>query len=204
MSKSLLVQAQVLTFFAGLFLSAVATHGQVSKGDFPSVAAAGKVNGDTYQNSYFGITLSAPRAHWEVRGPISVQRRQARLIDAVYDSGEPQRGPEENYTLALIVESQENFPKGATIEQYVRNLRHRAEEDNVKVYREEIPLTVQGVPFVGVVFRFFERPDFGYYRALYSTIINDYFVSIEVQCGGEERLQKLLSSALEITPKSKR
>jgi hypothetical protein len=203
MSKSLPVQVQLMTVFAGLFLSAVATQGQVSKGDFSSVAAAGKVNGDTYQNSYFGIMLSAPKAHWEVRGPISVQRRQARLIDAVYDSGVPERGPEENYTLALLVESQENFPKGTTIEQYVRNLRHQAEGDNVKIYREEFPLTVQGVSFVGTVFRFSERPNFGYYRAFYSTVLNEYFVTIEVQCGGEERLQKLLSSAVKITPKSK-
>jgi hypothetical protein len=48
MSKSLPVQAQLLAFFAGLFLAAVATQGQAAKGDFSSVAAAGKVNGDTY------------------------------------------------------------------------------------------------------------------------------------------------------------
>jgi hypothetical protein len=203
MSKWPLVQAQFLVFFAGFFVFAVTTQGQASKSDFSLVAAAGKLNGDTYQNSYFGITLSAPKAHWEVRGPISVQRRQARLIDAAYDSGVPERGPEENYTLALLVEAQENFPKGTTIEQYVRNVRHRAEDDNVKIYREEFPLTVQGVPFVGTVFRFFERPNFGYYRALYSTVLNEYFVTIEVQCGAEERLQKLLSSAVKIIPKSK-
>ena len=181
----------------------MATQGQASKGDVSSVLAAGKVNGDTYQNSYFGITLSAPKAHWEVRGPISIHRRQARLIDAVYDSGVPERGPEENYTLALLVESQENFPKGTTIEQYVRTLGHRAEDDNVKIYREEFPLTVQGVRFVGTVFRFFERPNFGYYRALYSTVLNEYFVTIQVQCGSEERVQKLFSSAVKITPTSK-
>jgi len=203
MSKSLPVQAQLLAVFAGLLLSAVVMQGQASKGEFSSVAAAGKVNGDTYQNSYLGITLSAPKAHWAVRGPISVQTRQGRLIDAVYDSGVPEHGPEENYTLALLVESQENFPKGTALEQYVRNLRHRVEDDSVKIYREEFPLTVQGVPFVGTVFRFFERPDFGYYRGLYSTVLNGYFVTIEVQCGGEERLQKLLSSAVKITPKSK-
>jgi hypothetical protein len=115
----------------------------------------------------------------------------------------PERGPEENYTLALLVESLDSYPKGTTIEQYALNVRHRVEDDKVKIYREEFPLTVQGVPFVGTVFRFFERPESGYYRALYSTVLNGYFVTIEVQCGGEERLQKLLSSALKITPKSK-
>jgi hypothetical protein len=78
------------------------------------------------------------------------------------------------------------------------------EDENVKISREGYPLTVQQVPFVGTVFRFYERPTFGYYRGLYSTILNGYFVTIEVQCGEEERLQKRLSFALQIIPKPKR
>lgn len=185
-----------------LCLSTV-THGQASKSDFSSVAAAGKVDGDVYQNSYFGITLSAPKAHWSVRGPISVEHRQGRLIDAVYDLGGPERGPEENYTLALLVDSLENYPKGTSTELYLSNIRRHVESDNVKIYREQFPLSVSGIPFTGVIFRFFEKANFGYYRGIYSTVLNGYFVTIEVQCGGEERLQKLLSSALSITAKTK-
>ena len=202
MSKRLPTQTLLLRIFAGLLLSAVAAHGQASKEAFSSVVASGKVNGDVYQNSYLGITLSAPRAHWKVAGPISTQRRQGRLVEAVFDSGVPERGPEENYTLGLVVESLENFPKGITKEQYVQELRHKVEEDNVKIYRDGFPLTVQGVPFTGTVFRVFEGPNFGYYRGLYSTVLHEYFVTVEVQCGGEERLQKLLLSALKFTPKS--
>jgi len=179
------------------------TQGQAGRSDISSVTAAGKVNGDVYQNSYFGITLSAPKAHWSVPGPISVEQRQGRLIDAVYDSGRPGRGPEENYTLALLVDSLENFPKGTSTELYIRRVRHRLEGDNLKIYREEFSLTASGIPFTGTVFRFYERPDLSYYRGLYSTVLNGYFVTIEVQCGREENLQKLLSSALSITSKEK-
>jgi hypothetical protein len=200
MSKSPMAQAKLLVFLVGLF-SSLGMQGQAVKSDFSSMAAAGKVTGDIYQNSILGITVSAPKAHWSVRGPISAARRQGRLIDAVYDSGVPERGPQENYTLGLLVESQENFPKGKTLDQYVQSLRQHVEDDNVKIYREGFPLTVQGVPFVGTIFRFNETPNSGYYRGLYSTILNGYFVTIEVQCGGEERLQKLLSSAVQITPK---
>ena len=178
-------------------------QGQAVKSDFSSMAAAGKVNGDIYQNPILGITLSASKAHWEVRGPISAARGQGRLIDAVYDSGVPERGPHENYTLGLLVESQENYPKGTTLDQYVRGLRQRVEDDNVKIHREAFPLAVQDVRFVGTEFRFFERADFGYYRGLYSTILNGYFVTFELQCGEEERLQKLLASVVKINPKSK-
>jgi len=203
MSKPLMVQAKLLVFLVGVF-PLLAMQGQVVKNDFSSMTAAGKVNGDIYQNSILGITLSAPKAHWEVRGPISSARRQGRLIDAVYDSGVAERGPQENYTLGLLVESQENFANGTTLEQYVRSLRQRVEDDNVKIYREGFPLTVKDVAYFGTIFRFYERPDFGYYRGLYSTILNGYFVTIELQCGGEERLQKLLSSAVQITAKPKR
>ena len=184
-----------------LWLS-VATQGQAPKSDISSVAAAGNVNGDVYQNSYFGITLSAQKAHWSVR-PISVETRQGRLIDAVYDLGGRERGPEENYTLALLVESVENFPTGTPTEVYVRNLRHHMDGDNVKPYREEFPLTVSGIPFTGTVSTVFEKADFGYYRGLYSTVLKGYFVTVVVQCGREERLQKLLSSAVSNSPKQK-
>ena len=147
---------------------------------------------------------SRSKAHWDVRGPISAARRQGRLIDAVYDSGVPERGPQENYTLGLLVESQQNYPKGTTLDQYVRSLRQRVEDENVKIYRDRFPLTVQDVPFAGTVFRFYERPTSGYYRGLYSTILNGYFVTIEVQCGDDERLQKLLSQVVQIAPKPKR
>ena len=86
---------------------------------------------------------------------------------------------------------------------YVRKVRHGLEGNNLKTYREEFPLTVSGIPFTGAVFRFIERSDFGYYRGLYSTVLNGYFVTIEVQCGREENLEKLLSSAVSITPRQK-
>lgn len=179
-------------------------YGQAVRSDFSSMAAAGKVNVDTYQNPVLGITLSAPKAHWEVRGPISAARRQGRLIDAVYDSGVPERGPHENYTLGLLVESQENYPKGTTLDEYAQRIGQHVADENVKIYRERTPLTVQEVPFVGTIFRFYQRSDFGYYRGLYSTVLNGYFVTIEVQCGEEERLQRLLLQALQITRKPKR
>lgn len=202
MSKLLRVRTHVLVFLAAAS-TLLTMQGQVVKSDFSSMAAAGKVNGDIYQNAILGITLSAPKAHWEVRGPISAASGQGRLIDAVYDSGIPERGPQENYTVSLLVESQGNFPKGTTLDRYVGRLRQRVEEDNVKIDREAFPLTVRDVRFVGTVFRFYEKPDFGYYRGLYSTILNGYFVTIELQCGDEERLQRLLSSTVKITPKAK-
>src|SRR5262249_5426640 len=148
MSKSRLVPILLVALLA-LLSNTPTMEGQVVKGDFSSMAASGKVNGDSYQNSVLGITLSAPKAHWEVRGPISAASRQGRLIDAVFDSGVPARGPKENYTLGLLVESQANYPKGTTLDQYVHGLRERVEDENVKIYREGFPLTVHDSAFAG-------------------------------------------------------
>jgi len=176
------------------------------RGSISSVILSGKVDADVYSNGYLGISLTAPKAHWDWPDPDKVDLigNRARLVNAVYDSGAPEAGPQENYTLALLAESQESYPKGTTLDQFVRSLRQRVEDDNVKLYREGFPLTIQGVPFVGTVFRFYEKPTFGYYRGLYSTILNGYLVTIEVQCGDEERLVKRLSYAVQITPKPKR
>ena len=77
------------------------------------------------------------------------------------------------------------------------------ELDGLKTQREEFPLTISDIPFTGAILILFEKPNFGYYRGLYSTVLNGYFVTIEVPAGSEERLQKLLSSAVRINPKAK-
>jgi hypothetical protein len=187
-------------------LSAQAQVPTPRKGSISSVILSGKVDADVYSNGDLGISVTAPKAHWHWPDPDKVDliRNRARLVDAVYDSAVPERGPQENYTLGLLAESQESYPKGTTLDQYVRSLRQRVEDDNVKLFRDGFPLTIQGVPFVGTVFRFYEKAAFGYYRGLYSTVLNGYFVTIEVQCGDEERLVKRLSYAVQITPKPKR
>ena len=171
------------------------TREHTRKGSISSVILSGKLDADVYSNGYLGIRLKASKAQWNWPDPdkVNLIRNRARLVGAVYDSGVPERGPQQNYTLGLLVESQESYPQRTTVDQYVRGLRQRVEDENVKIYREASPLTVQGVPFVGTVFRFYERSNSGYYRGLYSTILNGYFVTIEVQCGEEERLVKRLS-----------
>jgi hypothetical protein len=74
---------------------------------------------------------------------------------------------------------------------------------NVKPYRDAFPLTVSGISFSGTVSQVFQMADVGYYRGLYSTVLNGYFVTIVGQCAEEERLQKLLTSAVKINPPQK-
>jgi hypothetical protein len=182
--------------FATVLLVTSATLGQYPTRDISSVVAAGKLNGDVYKNTYFGISLTAPKAHFTAPSLVNVPGRRARLVNIVYDS--PQGAM--NYTLGLMADSLENYPKGMSTTVYVRSVRHQLEKDGLITYREEFPVVISGIAFTGAVLKVPEKPNFGYYRGLYSSFINGYVVSLEVQAGSEERFQQLLSSAVAINP----
>jgi hypothetical protein len=185
------VLAAAITLF-----TAVATVGQAPNTDISSVAAAGKVNGDRYENTYFGISLTAPKASFTAPSLVIAAGRRARLVNVVYDS--PQGAM--NYTLGLMADSLESYPKGMSTTVYVRSVRHQLEKDGLITHREEFPVVISGVGFTGAVLKVPEKPNFGHYRGIYSTFINGYVVSLEVQSGSEERIQQLLSSAVKISP----
>jgi len=195
------VMKKLVVMTMALWLPA-ATLGQAPKSDITSVAAAGKVTADVYQNSYFQLTLSAPKAQWSFP-PLSAETQQAKLLEAVYDQGVPERGPKENHTIAQLAVSVANFAKGTPTDVYVRQLRQHMDRDNVKTYRDAFPLTVSGISYSGTVSQVFQTAEVGYYRGLYSTVLNGYFVTVVVQCGEEERLQKLLTSAVKISPEQR-
>jgi hypothetical protein len=191
--KSVLVVGMTL-------LVTAATPRPTPKSDISSVVAAGSVNGDIYMNTYFGISLTGPKAHFTTPSSVNVVRQHARLINIVYDSPDGAV----NYTLALLADSRDNYPKGMSTTVYVRSARHELERDGLITRREEFPLVISGLPFTGAVLIVQEKPNFGYYRGIYSTFRNGYVVSLEVQARTEEHIQQLLSSAVKINPAGSR
>ena len=55
-----------------------ATFGQGEKKDIASVVAAGKVDGDIYNNAYLGINLTALSAKFTAPSLVNVEGRRAR------------------------------------------------------------------------------------------------------------------------------
>jgi len=172
-----------------------ATLGQAAKSDISSVVAAGNVNGDVYKNGYFGVSLTAPSAKFTAPSLVNVEGRRARLVNIVYDSPEGAK----NYTIGLLADSLENYPKGMSTTVYVRSVRHQLERDGLITEREEFPITISGMGFIGAVLKVPEKPNFGYRRGIYSIFLNGYVISLEVQARNEERIQQVLSSATRIT-----
>jgi hypothetical protein len=83
---------------------------------------------------------------------------------------------------------------------YVRSVRHQLERDGLLTEREEFPVRISGMNFMGAILKVPEKPNFGYRRGIYSIFLNGYVVSLEVQARNEERIQQVLSSAVKIAP----
>ena len=182
------------------FFTAVSVGQNSKKADIASVVAAGKVSDDRYANTYFGIVLSAPKAQFKGPSSVSIAGRQARFVDIVYDSPDGAN----NYTLAVLADSLDNYPRDMSLDVYVRSVRHQLEKQGaLETQREEFPVEIAGVHFTGVVLKVIQAPNFGYYRGLYATFMKGYVLLFEVQCRHEERLQQLLSSSLVINPTSR-
>ena len=182
-----------------LFLTA-ATLGQGYKKDISSVVAAGKVNDDVYNNAFLGIMLRALSAKFTAPSLVNVEGRRARLVNIVYDSTDGAK----NYTIGLLADSLENYPKGMSTTTYIRSVRHQLERDGLITEREEFPTQISDTAFIGAVLKVPEKPNFGYRRGIYATFLNGYVVSLEVQGRNEERIQQVLSSAVKIKTSANR
>lgn len=181
-------------FLVGVLLSAVVLSAQTPRPDITTVVASGKVRGDTYENAYLGVVISAPKAKFTASSLVNAAGHSAKLLNLVLDSGDGAK----NYTIGLMADSLEDYPN-LTPNVYVRSVRHSLERDGLITDREEFPITISGVPVVGAMLKVPEKPNFGYYRGIYSTFLNGYVVSLEVQARTPEHIQELLSSAIKIS-----
>lgn len=181
-------------------LVTTATLGQGSPKGILSVIAAGKVSGDIYSNAYLGLSLTAPSAKFSAPALVNVKGRRARLVNIVYDSPDGAR----NYTIGLLADSLENYPKGMSTTVYVRSVRHELARDGLLTERREFPIKISGTAFVGALLKVPEKPNFGYVRGIYATFLKGYVVSLEVQARDDERVQQVLSAAVKIGPNASR
>jgi protein TonB len=167
---------------------------QKSQSDIAAVVAAGKIEGDVYSNSYLHIILSAPKAKLTAPSFVNFSGKRARLVQAIYDSGNGAL----NYTIAVLADSLENYPKGMPIGVYVRSVRHQLEKEGLVTVREEFPTMISGVPFSGAFLKSPEKSDGAYLRGLFSTFLSGYVLSFDVQGRDEQRINETLSSVVKI------
>jgi hypothetical protein len=150
-------------------------QGQGPKSDISSVVAAGKVDNHVYSNAYFGISLTAPKAKFTAPSLVNIAGGRARLVNIVYNS--PQGAM--NYTLGLMAESLENFPKGMPTALYVRSVRHQLGGMVYRHTERSFRSQSRASPLLERFSSCKRNRTFGYDRGIYSTFLDGYVVSLE-------------------------
>src|SRR5258706_4988209 len=168
-------------------------------GDIKSVVAAGKVVANQYSNEYFELSVTADNG--EIQAPVFVnaEAQRARLMDAsALLKVHPFR-----YSMGVLVDSCAKNPLIHSLEQYVRAVSHQLTKESVETLepiREEFPIDISGVRFVGTVMKVSIRGQV-YYRGVYATFLNGYIFGLDVKADDTERLQELLTSMIRLQGK---
>ena len=186
-----MLRRRLMATFCICLCSGFAAEAQTINADINTVIAAGKVNANEYRNDYFGLTLTAPNG--EIQAPVFVNQeaQRARLAEAY---SKIKVGPLK-YSVGLLVDSRAKNGRIFTPERYIIAVRHQLEKEDSTTVREEFPIDVSGVTFVGTVLKVKFGSQF-YYRGLYATFLNGYILSFDVKADTPERLPELLASGV--------
>jgi Gram-negative bacterial TonB protein C-terminal len=158
--------------------------------DVPSLIAAGKVDGKTYWNEYFGLSFSAPGATLTAPSTVDEQGRNVRLVDAV--AGAHKR--EDMYTISILADRLPNYPQLLSRSEYVTTITAQLQREGAKTTRDNFQCVISGVEFVGSILQESDGPSASHFRGIFSTVMKGYFLSLDVAATSEERVLEIASS----------
>jgi hypothetical protein len=168
-----------------LFLaSALSLPAQSPPKDISAIYAEGKTIGNVYKNDYFGLTLSIESGHFTEGGFISAQGKRARLIDAQANAANWQ----DKYEIAVLADLLSANPLIRSAQQYV----------GLATVQDEIQVKVSGVLFVEAILKVKDEGN-SHYRAIYSTFLNGYILSLDVSAASPEQITQLVSKTVKLT-----
>jgi hypothetical protein len=178
-----------------LFLaSALSLPAQSPPKDISAIYAEGKTIGNVYKNDYFGLTLSIESGHFTEGGFISAQGKRARLIDAQANAANWQ----DKYEIAVLADLLSANPLIRSAQQYVGILRKQFEREGLATVQDEIQVKVSGVLFVEAILKVKDEGN-SHYRAIYSTFLNGYILSLDVSAASPEQITQLVSKTVKLT-----
>jgi hypothetical protein len=157
--------------------------------DITSVATSGTVSGNRYVNSFFGVTIEAPEATFQLNPLLNSGGQRARLLQVLSKRGDWA----DTFTLAVLADSLRNYPTLQSPERYVRSVRHQLEREGLSTVREDFPITISGVQFAGVVVQEQAASGRKYYRGTFATFRQGYVLSLDVEAASPEQLNVLVS-----------
>ncbi len=158
------------------------------------VAAAGRISGNQYKNSFLGLTIDAPNATLSLNPVMTVTAQRGRLLQVLSKGADW----EDTYTLAVLADLLAVNPLTKSPADYVRSLRRNFEHEGSPTVREEFPMSISGVNFTGAVVQ--EQVPNGrkYYRGIYTTFRRGYILSFDVEASSQEKLNALVTRLIKL------
>ena len=184
-------------------LAAVALQAAVSAAQSPvksiaTIFAEGKIDGKKYTNDYFGLTLTIPYGEFTHGGFVSPQGQRARLIQAEANAAKP----EDRFSIALLADALSANPLIHSPEQYLRSVRHQFEREGMVTVQSESPVEISGLQFQGATMKQAD-PQGDHYQGMYTTFLNGYIVSLQVEAASAERLPQIVRGMASFKPAGK-
>ena len=158
--------------------------------DLSSLLNAGKIDGSRYENSYFGVALSADGAELSMP-PLSANHALGvRLVNAVAAS--PKR--KERYSISLSADPVSKYPILKFVTDYLNILCYGPKRQGAHQLRDGFPFVVSGVQFMGTILRQPEGSNASHFVGLFTTARKGYFLSLNITAGSEQQVLKTASS----------
>ena len=193
------MRPHLATLLLALLSSPTVTQAQQKPAkDVSAVYAEGKISGTEYKNEYFALTLTATPGQFTQAGFVSSEGKRARLIDVQNNSSNFQ----DKFEIAVLADSLGSNPLVHSPEQYARSVRHQFEKQGMETEKAESPIEVSGLPFVQAVLKVNEAGR-SHYRAIYTTFLNGYILSLDVSASTPEKIAQVVTRAVKFKTKGK-
>ena len=138
-----------------------------------------------------------------IAGFVNSAGKRARLVDVQNNSSSFR----DKFEIAVLADSLAANPLVHAPEQYARSVRHQFEKQGMETEKAESPpgllrIDVSGLPFVQARLKVNERGS-SHYRAIYTTFLNGYIVSLDVSAATPEKIAQLVTIAVKFETKGK-
>ena len=154
------------------------------------VANEGSVTKFGYTNSYFKLSIVAPKATVHLNPLVNVSGGRARLVQVLSDG----KSWDDTYTFAVLADALDNYhPPLESTTQYVRSVRHKLEKEGLSTVKEEFPITIAGTQFIGAILQEQTPEGRKYCRGMYSTFLSGFALSLDVEAASPDKLTEMLA-----------
>ena len=160
--------------------------------DVLSILTAGKIDGNTYTNKYFGLEFTVPGASLSADALKDPRAGMIRLVDATLNS----RNRAEAFSLSVIADRISNYPELKSQSAYVGHVSTMVGSRGAKTAHKEFPYIISGTQFMGTILK---EPDGvqqepSHFHGIFSTPMKGYWLTLDITAPTEQQVLKLASS----------